>query len=177
MDADQVREALPERYEVIGGKVYDMSPPPAEPHQRIVGAIYAHLYAFLKGKTCRAYVAPFGVWLDEASGDYVEPDIAVICDPAKIQHKGCVGAPDLVIEILSPSTAVKDKSVKRDLYREKGVREYWLVDPMLQTVEVYRFEGPAGGPMAAPAVYGAADVVPVGALDGVSVDMRDVFET
>lgn len=172
MHEDQVREALPERYEVIRGQVHDMTPPPGEPHQRVVGGIYGQLYAQLKGKRCRAYVAPFGVWLDEASGDYVEPDITIICDPAKIKPQGCVGAPDMVVEVLSASTAVKDRAVKRDLYREKGVREYWLVDPVHQTAEVYRFDG---GALAAPAVYGPDASVSVGVLDGVVIDLREVF--
>ena len=86
-----------ERWERIDGVIYDLTPPPSSQHQAIVGSLYGEFYTYLKGKHCKAFPAPFGVWLDD------ENDITVVCDPSKIHKKGCVGVPDLVVEGLSPS--------------------------------------------------------------------------
>lgn len=161
-----------ERWERIDGVIYDMTPPPTSEHQRIVGNLFREIRVYLKGKTCTAYPAPFGVWLDtEDDGNYVEPDITIVCDPSKIQPKGCVGVPDMVIEVLSPATAKKDKAAKLRAYRTAGVREYWIADPSNQIVEVYRL----ADDNVFPTVYGKDDTVAVGIFGDLHINMQDIF--
>ncbi len=131
---------FPERYEVIDGIIYDMTPPPLEIHQRIITNLIGEFILYLKNKPCKVYTAPFGVWWNANSEEHVEPDLVVICDSSKILEKGCVGAPDLIVEVLSRATASKDKGVKLRKYRASGVREYWIVDPVNELVEVYFFQ-------------------------------------
>ncbi len=124
-----------ERWELIEGEAMMMSPAPSWPHQKLLVALAAQIYAFLEGKVCQLAVAPFDVRLpkeDEADDNIdtvLQPDLAVICDPKKLDRAGCRGAPDFVIEILSPATLVRDQITKRDIYKGHGVRELWLVDP------------------------------------------------
>lgn len=174
----EVKESAPkwDRWERIDGVIYDMSPPPSSGHQSVVGNLYGELYAYLKGKTCRAYVAPFAVYLDgTVDGNYVEPDLTIVCDPAKIQTQGCFGAPDMVVEVLSPSTAVKDKGVKLQRYRLSGVREVWIVDPSNQYLEVYQLIEEDSNQLFNPTVYAADEVVQVGIFDDLKVSLHDVF--
>jgi Uma2 family endonuclease len=121
-----------ERFELIRGEAYAMSAPNTA-HQRILTALSAEFYAFLKGKPCEVFVAPFDVRLfyeeDESDDTVVQPDVVVVCDPEKIGEEGCRGAPDLAVEILSPSNTAIEMERKRLLYREAGVLEYWIVDP------------------------------------------------
>ncbi|MGZ4160478.1 MAG: Uma2 family endonuclease [Neobacillus sp.] len=172
----EVKDVKPEyeRWERIDGVIYDMSPPPTSEHQKIVGNLFGEFHAFLKGKSCRAFPAPFGVWMDEDdNGTYVEPDITIICDPSKIHNKGCVGVPDMVIEVLSPSTALKDKRTKLKKYRVSGVREYWIVDPSHQIVEVYRW---SENVFTEPQVYGKDDTIQVGIFEDFECRVADIFE-
>lgn len=125
-----------ERWELIGGVAYNMLAAPNRRHQAIVGLFFRRLGNFLEGRPCKAYVAPFDILLPEAGeaedeevSNVVEPDIAVFCDLAKLTKYGARGAPDLVVEVLSPSTHLKDLREKFDLYERMGVREYWIVDP------------------------------------------------
>ncbi len=123
-----------ERWELINGVAYAMAAP-QRIHQIIAGQLYRQIGNFLEGHTCEPYIAPFDVRLpenDEADGDVttnVQPDISVICDPDKLDDKGCRGAPDWIIEVLSPSTALQDMDRKRWLYERHGVKEYWIVHP------------------------------------------------
>jgi Uma2 family endonuclease len=123
-----------ERWELIHGQAYAMSAP-SRIHQDFVFELGRQIGNYLQGKPCKGYVAPFDVRLprgNEADDDIdtvVQPDISVICDNAKLDDKGCRGAPDWIIEILSPSTALKDMDNKRELYQAYGVREYWLIHP------------------------------------------------
>lgn len=137
-DLDALQEG--ERAELIEGKLYMMSAPSAT-HQDMVGFIYSELRRFFKeGKgKCKAFVAPFAVFLNETD-TYVEPDIIVICDEERYDEKGCHGAPDLVIEVVSPGSARMDYAVKLFKYRSFGVREYWIVDPDKKRIQVYDFE-------------------------------------
>lgn len=135
-----------ERIEIIDGEAFMMAPPSSY-HQKICFQIGRQLGNFLEGKRCEVYPAPFGVRLFEQNGDepedvdtMVEPDISVVCDPGKIDERGCKGAPDLVIEILSPSTWRHDKFTKINLYQRAGVREYWIVSPEEKTVQVFLLE-------------------------------------
>ncbi len=163
-----------ERYEMIDGVVYDMSPSPTEGHQRVTTAVGSLLFLALKGR-CRTYVSPFDVWPTGDTKDaYVQPDVTVICDSGKITDAGCVGAPDLVVEVLSPSTAGKDRKAKLRLYQRSGVREYWIVDPVMRTVEVFRLDMNLFGPAETYAL-GEDEFVPVGITQGPQIALEDIF--
>ncbi|CQR74379.1 hypothetical protein SOV_25020 [Sporomusa ovata DSM 2662] len=136
--ADYLNWPEDERWEIINGVAYAMSPPSTE-HQRIAGRLFVEFTIYLRGKPCEAFIAPFGVTFDKNTKDEknthaVEPDIAVICDKSKITQKGCKGAPDLIIEVLSRSTASHDVLRKRRLYEQNGVFEYWIVDSSNQII-------------------------------------------
>ncbi len=162
-----------ERWERIDGVIYDMTPSPSSEHQRIVGRLYLAIGAYLKGRTCEAFVSPYDVYLDNnENGQYVQPDISVICDPTKIKHKGCYGAPDMVVEVLSPTTGKKDKTVKLRAYKAAGVLEYWIIDPGNQLVEVYDLQGEIPFPI----VYGTDDKVVVRIFEDLQINLADIFE-
>ncbi len=141
-----------ERWELIAGEAYAMSPAPTRTHQMILGEIFRQIANFLEDKPCQVYIAPFDVRLperneaDDAIETVVQPDLVVVCDASKLDEKGCRGAPDWVIEVLSPSTASKDHVRKKSLYERHGVREYWLVHPTDQLLTRYLLEGNAFGP-------------------------------
>lgn len=135
--------ALPDgqRAELIDGRIYDMAPP-MRLHQKLITELVAAIHQYIKNcnGNCEVYPAPFAVFLNRDNKNYVEPDISVICDRDKLTEKGCDGAPDWIIEIVSPSTERIDYGIKLFKYRTAGVREYWIVNPMTQTVTVYDFE-------------------------------------
>lgn len=135
--------ALPEgqRAELVEGRIYMMDPPNTK-HQQISHLLSWKIENYIQGKkgVCQVYPAPFAVFLNENAYNYVEPDISVICDKNKLDDKGCHGAPDWVIEIVSPSTQHMDYGIKLFKYRTAGVREYWVVNPMKHTVNVFDFE-------------------------------------
>ena len=167
-----------ERVELIDG-VPVMMAPPVRIHQEISGELFAQLHAYLKGKKCRIYAAPFAVRLFERQGDcledvgtMVEPDIAVVCDPSKLDDIGCKGAPDLVIEILSPSTRRHDKVTKFNLYRLAGVREYWMVDPVEKAIQSFVLEN---GVYVAQDLKIAGERMNVHILEGCVIDLSEVF--
>lgn len=171
---EQSRDSsTPNRYEMIDGVIYDMSLSPNTRHQIISGNLFREFSTYLKGKPCRAFSAPFDVYLKEDKDEWVIPDLSIICDPSKLRDMGCVGAPDLVVEILSKGTATKDRTVKLKLYRATGVREYWIVDPNFETVEVYKFEGHV---FSAPDAYGTEDVIKVSIFDDLTINLSDIFE-
>ncbi len=134
-----------ELMELIRGKVFKMTPGPVRLHQRISSKLFLVLGPFFQ-KPCEVYFAPLDVYLIHEGEDWketkniVQPDICVICDPAKLHDRGCMGAPDLVVEILSPGTAAKDLGPKRDLYEEYGVRELWIVHPVEGTIALHVLE-------------------------------------
>lgn len=136
--------ALPEgqRAELIDGQIYDMAPP-SPMHQELVMELSATLRDYIKknGGPFKVYPAPFAVFLNEDDRNYVEPDISVICDSSKVDNRGYQGAPDFIIEIVSPSSQRMDYLTKLFKYRTAGVREYWIVNPLQRTVQVYSFEG------------------------------------
>lgn len=135
--------ALPdgERAELIDGKIYYMAPPNTK-HQRLVSDLHYQIKDFIKRNNgeCEVFPAPFAVFLNGDDINYVEPDISVICDKDKITDKGCHGAPDWVIEIVSPGNKPMDYFTKLFKYRAAGVREYWIVDPSKERITVYSFE-------------------------------------
>lgn len=168
-----------ERAEIIGGEAVMLATPSTD-HQLISGALFAQLYNFLEGKKCRVISAPFAVRLFEQDGDspedvdtVVEPDLSVVCDREKLDGKGCKGAPDMIIEILSPSTHRHDRITKYNLYQRAGVREYWIVEPETQTVQVFlRNEN---GLLLPHESYSRTDVAKVNALNGCFIELSKVF--
>ena len=134
--------ALPdgERAELIDGQIYYMAPP-SRKHQHIVGQLFRKIADYIDSNNgaCQPYIAPFAVFLNEDNKNYVEPDISVICDSDKLTDKGCVGAPDWIIEIVSPGSRYMDYTTKLFKYRTAGVKEYWIVDPDKNRVMVYNF--------------------------------------
>lgn len=135
--------ALPDgqRAELIDGQMYMMAPP-IRIHQKLVSQFTKVIGSYIDAKpgTCEVYPAPFAVFLNEDDLNYVEPDISVICDKSKLTDKGCKGAPDWIIEIVSASSQQMDYGIKLFKYRMANVREYWIVNPLKQTVTVYDFE-------------------------------------
>jgi len=162
-----------ERWELIEGIPYAMSPAPSQHHQEISGELHLQLATFLKGKPCKVFHAPFDVRLnvDDEDDTVVQPDLLVVCDHSKLDGKCCRGAPDLVIEILSPSTARHDRMVKMQQYQQAGVREYWIVDPDTKTVQVCILENGRYFVTA----YADTDTAPVAVLPGCEINLSDVF--
>ncbi|MDR1636490.1 MAG: Uma2 family endonuclease [Treponema sp.] len=133
-----------ERFELIYGEAYAMAAPNTT-HQLIAMTLAGEFYAFFKGKPCKAIPAPFDVRLfygdDESDDTVVQPDLVVVCDPEKLGPEGCRGAPDMAVEILSPSNTAIEMNLKLNLYQEAGIREYWTVDPENKHIGVYRLQG------------------------------------
>ncbi len=161
--------ALPdgERAELIDGKIYYMAPPSWK-HQRLSGYLHNEIYNFIKEKNgqCEVLAAPFAVFLNEDDINYVEPDISVICDLSKLDDKGCHGAPDWVIEIVSLSSKPRDYMTKLFKYKTAGVREYWIVDPDKQMITVYGFEKDMVEQ------YSFGEAVPVGIYEDFSITVQ-----
>lgn len=159
--------ALPEgeRAELIDGEIYYMAPPNRR-HQEIVGELFGTIREYIRGQkgACRVYTAPFAVFLNKDERNYVEPDISVICDRGKLHHKGCMGAPDWVIEVVAPGSRSMDYYRKLFKYRAAGVREYWIVDAERNLVTVYDFENDSA------ANYTFRDSVPAGIYPGFAID-------
>ncbi len=132
-----------ERWELIYGEAYAMSPAPQRVHQTLLAKVYVQIDAYFAGRPCRPHIAPVDVFLLKAgetvdnAEHVVQPDAFVVCDEQKLADNGVVGAPDLVIEVLSPTTAMKDQSEKRLLYEKYGVREYWIINP--DTFELFAY--------------------------------------
>ena len=167
-----------DRIEIIDGEALMMAPPSTR-HQEICGEIFRQLANYLSGKQCRAYIAPFGVRLFEENGDrpedvdtMVEPDISVICDRDKIDRHGCRGAPDLIIEVLSPSTRRHDRLTKFNLYQQAGVREYWIVDPDVKDAQSFLLED---GRYSASGYAAAGETMKVNVLEDCALDFSLVF--
>ena len=162
--------SLPEgsRAELIDGQIYYMAPPSTK-HQRILSFLHLEIGNHIQSKkgVCEAFPAPFAVFLFADDSKYLEPAISVICDKGKLDDQGCKGAPDWVIEIVSPGSRPMDYYTKLSLYRSAGVREYWIVDPMKQTVLVYDMEHDS-----APAIYSFADGIKANIYDDLWIDFR-----
>ena len=167
------------RYELIDGEAFLMAPAPLIEHQEVAGDVYHQLRNQLDGKPCRPYIAPVDVRLpradeaDAAIDTVVQPDVLVVCDPAKIDRRGVRGAPDWLLEVLSPSTAAHDQIAKRRTYERAGVREYWLVHPGDRTLTVYVLET---GQYGRPDIYELKDATPIGVLPGVAIAWDALIE-
>jgi Uma2 family endonuclease len=166
------------RWELIDGVAYDMSPAPTPCHQEVVGEIHRQLANQLKGKRCKVFLAPFDVRLpergeaDEEIRTVVQPDLSVICDRGKIDGKGCRGAPDIVIEVLSPANTPKDAVRKRELFRRHGVREFWTVHPIDRIVVVHRLQ--ENGAYATEILEGRGEIA-FAAVPDLKVDFNGVY--
>lgn len=177
--ADYLEGPEGERAELIEGQIYDMAPAPSGVHQEILADLTAQLRDYLRGKKCKVFPAPYDVRLFAGKEDtlenvdtVVQPDISIVCDPDKLDEKGCKGAPDMVAEILSRSSQRHDRLTKFNLYQRAGVREYWIIDPFLETVQVFLLQD---GRYAAVGFYVPADKVKVAVLDDCTVDLSTVF--
>jgi Uma2 family endonuclease len=168
---DYVTWPADERWEIIDGRPYNMTPAPSFRHQRVVGNLYHLLRAALHGEHCIVGIAPTDVILSQH--DVVQPDVFVVCDGRKITDQNIQGAPELVFEVLSPATARKDRWEKKALYEKAGVLEYVLVDPEGQYAERYLLrqdQGFDGGE-----VFGPNQVVPLMSLDGMEVAVWEIL--
>jgi Uma2 family endonuclease len=163
-----------ERFELIYGEAYAMAAPSAY-HQTILAELIVQFGGYLRGKPCKLYPAPFDVRLfyeeDEGDDTVVQPDLSVVCDPQKRGKEGCRGAPDLVIEILSPSNKAIEMERKFSLYREAGVREYWVVDPEHKSIRATVF----GDGSISSRIFGSQGKAPVELFDGLEIDLEPVF--
>lgn len=169
-----------QRYELINGKIYLLSPAPSRSHQEILVELLRQFSMYLFDKGCKVYTAPFDVRLPDGEEEdrdiqtVVQPDILVICDEDKLDKRGCRGAPELIIEIISPSSGVRDRKEKRNLYEKHGVKEYWLVDYNEKTVEVYLLG--EKNDYSKPLVYSREDEVSVNVLNGLEINLSYVFQ-
>jgi len=169
-----------QRWELIDGEAFCMSPVPSRLHQKWLGELHRQIANYLEERPCEVYLAPFDVRLqdlpgasDEGTLTVVQPDIMVVCDLAKLDDRGIKGAPDLVVEIISPSTAKREITVKHQLYQRYGVKEYWLLYPNDRTLLVYKLS--EEGRYSQPMVFGEGDIVPVPLLGDLFIDMGKVF--
>lgn len=168
-----------ERWELIAGVAYNMTPAPSRIHQKVSAALFNEIYNYLKNKTCEVYSAPFDVRLpaenekDETVKTVVQPDIVVVCDPSKLDEKGCIGSPDLIVEIVSPTTASLDYIQKLRLYERHRVKEYWIVHPIDKIVMIYQLLENNS--------YGRAEIfseesrISVGIFPDLTINMKMVF--
>ena len=177
--ADYLTWPAEERWEIIDGVAYDMTPAPSVRHQEIIGRLYMQFALFLENAPCRPFIAPLDVLLPKSSEEtststtVVQPDLIVVCDQEKLKDFGCVGAPTLVLEILSPGTAKKDLREKLHAYERAGVPEYWVVSPAEKWLQIFTLN--AQGRYDAPATFGDEEEAPVAVLPGLIINLGRVF--
>lgn len=178
--ADYMRFEFEERLEIIKGHLFKMSPAPSRIHQGISANIFVPIYNILKGKPCRVYSAPFDVRLarksvnDKEVFTVVQPDIVVVCDPAKLDQRGCIGAPDIVVEILSPGNNKKELINKYEVYEEAGVKEYWIVSPSDKTF--FRYILDENGKFQPTKLLTEGEEVTTSIIPGLKLILEEVFE-
>ncbi|NMA68966.1 MAG: Uma2 family endonuclease [Desulfitobacterium sp.] len=165
--------------ELIEGIPHAMTAP-TRLHQEIVGEVFRQIANYLVGKPCKTYVAPFDVRLADSQAEdkdiinVVQPDISVICDQEKLDDKGCLGSPDLIIEVLSPSSIVKDQLKKLNLYEKYGVKEYWIIHPQDKIITVYQLDSIQK--YGRPYVYLFNQEVPVGIFQDISISLKNILD-
>ena len=177
--ADYLRWQFTERVELIRGRIFKMSPAPNTRHQNIVVYFTANLFQYFKGKSCQVFCAPFDVRLPvgKKKGEYttvVQPDLCIVCDANKLDEQGCIGAPDLTVEILSPGNSRREMRDKYQLYEEAGVREYWIVNPQEKVVLVYVLN--EQGEYVGKAPVTEEDVLRSDQFAGLEIAMKEVFK-
>ncbi len=159
-----------ERWEIIGGEAYMMSPAPTTRHQSILGALAREFLNYFHNKRCKPFFSPVDVKLSEE--DIVQPDIVVVCDDRQIRETHIEGAPALVIEIVSPSSAMQDRMRKMRLYAETGVKEYWIVTPHPSMVEIFLLDGKNYRMHKA---FGRDDILTAGTIKNLKINLKEVF--
>lgn len=161
-----------ERAELVDGELWSLASP-SRKHQEIVHQLAYRLQAHIDGQngSCKVYPAPFAVNLFGDDSTFVEPDVSLVCDRSKLSDRGCEGAPDLIVEVVSPGHPGIDYISKLALYQRAGVREYWICDPDRARTHVYRFEGDQ-----VPSIYPFAQAVPCGVLPGFAFDFAAAVE-
>ena len=161
-----------EHAELIDGQIYYMAPPSTK-HQRILSFLHLEIGNYIRAKkgSCEVFPAPFAIFPFADDSKYLEPDISVVCDRHKLNDNGCNGAPDWIIEIVSPGSRPMDYYTKLALYRSAGVREYWIVDPMKQTILVYDMEHDS-----APVIYSFTDIVKANIYDDLYINFSNIAE-
>jgi len=177
--ADYLQWKFEERLELFRGRIFKLSAPNTK-HQVISSNILALLWNFLKNQTCQVFPAPFDVRLpvknrkkDNEVTTVVQPDICVICDEAKLDVRGCCGAPDLIVEILSPGNSKKEVKLKHELYEEAGVKEYWIVYPEEESIIIFllndnqKYDGAKA--------YAGDDIIFSRSIPGFCINMKDIF--
>lgn len=165
--------ALPDgqRAELIDGRIYNMAPP-ARIHQKLITELVSALHQHIRDNNgdCEVYPAPFAVFLNADDKNYVDPDISVVCDKSKLTEKGCNGAPDLIMEVVSPSTQQMDYGIKLFKYRTAGVREYWIINPVTRIVNVYDLENEERT-----CQYSFNDEISVCIFNGLSIQLSELL--
>jgi len=177
--ADYLKWQFEERVELLKGRIFQMAAPSFD-HQVIVGHLFGKLFVFLEKEPCKVFVAPFDVRLPRQSNDAKEiytvfqPDVCVVCDTSKYDKKGCIGAPDIIGEVLSPGNTAKELKNKFEIYQEAGVKEYWIIMPEEPSVFVYELENGRyiGKPPLIP-----GDVLTTKILPGFSLDVAAMFDS
>ena len=169
-----------EKWELLYGIPYAMSPAPSRIHQEICGEMFFKIRTYLQGKSCNVYTAPFDVRLckEDASENeiinVIQPDITVICNKDILDDRGAKGVPDLVVEVVSPSSTFLDYVKKLNLYGEYGVKEYWIIDPKKRSLFVYQID--ETGRYGAPNIYSDKDHVKVGIFDKLVIELEEIFQ-
>jgi Uma2 family endonuclease len=174
--ADYLTWQFTDRVELIMGKIFKMSPAPSSQHQHITIALSSNIFQYLKGKSCKVFAAPFDVTLPDNSGaktTVVQPDITVVCDPSKITTLGCVGAPDLVVEVISKSSVKKDLHEKYSIYEQAGVKEYWVVQPQDRSLIIFTLTTAGQYQPSKPLTKG--DIATSQVLPGLEIDLDELF--
>ena len=177
--ADYLQWNFEERLELFRGKIFKMSAP-ARDHQEISGNLFFSIRFCLGSNYCKVFSAPFGVRLpvknkkkDNEINTVVQPDICVVCHETKLDSRGCCGAPDIIVEILSPGNSKKDTQNKFELYRESGVQEYWIVVPLFEYIVVYSLQN---GKYIGSKPYGTGETITSSVLPGISIEVKDIFK-
>jgi Uma2 family endonuclease len=177
--ADYMQWQFKERLELFRGKIFKMGAPNMN-HQIVGGHLFNEFYNYLKGKTCRVFIAPFDVRLpvknrkkDNEITTVVQPDVCIFCDPAKLDDRGACGAPDLTIETLSPGNRKDELREKYEVYEEAGVKEYWIADPVKKALLVFTLQ--PDGKFSIPAIYTAGDRLESQCVPGFIINVTEIF--
>lgn len=178
--ADYLTWKFEERIELFRGKILQLSAP-GRRHQEISGNLYTGFHIFLKNKSCKVFHAPFDVRLpqknrkkDSEVTTVVQPDICVVCDETKLDNRGCCGAPDLIVEILSPGNSKKEVRLKYELYEEAGVKEYWIIYPEEESIAVFMLEQNTNR-YAGARIYAGGENIASTSLNGFEINTNEIF--
>jgi Uma2 family endonuclease len=176
--ADYYSWKFAERVELIKGYIFKMSPAPNRIHQELIGELYLKLRNFLDKNSCKVYIAPFDVRLPRKSKKdkdiytVLQPDLCVVCDSSKLDKRGCIGAPDIVVEVLSPSNSKKELKNKYEAYEDAAVKEYWIVLPNEKAMFIYTL---VNGKFTPSNLMASGDVVTSAILPGFQLDLAKLF--